>query len=30
MHIDYLKLQNNEQKGTYSGNTFLVSVDDGE
>ena len=30
MHIDYLKLQNNEQKGTYSGNTFLVSVDDVE
>ncbi|MDD2413551.1 MAG: nucleoside triphosphate pyrophosphohydrolase [Eubacteriaceae bacterium] len=28
MHIDYLKMQNNEQKGTYSGNTFLISVDD--
>lgn len=29
MHIDYLKMQNNENKGTYSGNTFLISVDDG-
>ncbi|MEG0509625.1 MAG: nucleoside triphosphate pyrophosphohydrolase [Eubacterium sp.] len=28
MHIDYLKMQNNEAKGTYSGNTFLISVDD--
>ena len=29
MHIDYLKLQNKETKGTYSGNTFLISADDG-
>lgn len=28
MHIDYLKMQNNENKGTYSGNTFLISVED--
>ena len=30
MHIDYLKLQNKETKGTYSGNTFLISADDGK
>lgn len=29
MHIDYLNLQNKETKGTYSGNTFLISADDG-
>lgn len=28
MHIDYLKLQNKERKGSYSGNTFLISVED--
>ncbi|MGL4606729.1 MAG: nucleoside triphosphate pyrophosphohydrolase [Eubacteriaceae bacterium] len=28
MHIDYLKLQNKESKGTYSGNTYLISVND--
>ncbi|MEG0075643.1 MAG: nucleoside triphosphate pyrophosphohydrolase [Eubacterium sp.] len=28
MHIDYLKLQNKESKGTYAGNTFLIDVDD--
>ena len=30
MHIDYLKMQNRERKGSYSENTFLVSVDDGQ
>jgi len=28
MHIDYLKIENKEKKGSYAGKTFLVSVDD--
>ncbi|MDD4690756.1 MAG: nucleoside triphosphate pyrophosphohydrolase [Eubacterium aggregans] len=30
MHIDYLKLQNKEHKGSYSGRVFLISVEDTE
>jgi predicted house-cleaning noncanonical NTP pyrophosphatase (MazG superfamily) len=30
MHIDYLKIQNKENKGTYSEKVFLISVDDGQ
>lgn len=30
LHIDYLKLQNKESKGTYSENMYLISVDDGK
>ncbi|WKY45815.1 nucleoside triphosphate pyrophosphohydrolase [Eubacteriaceae bacterium ES2] len=30
LHIDYLKLQNKENKGTYSNRVYLISVDDGQ
>ncbi|MDI3536179.1 MAG: hypothetical protein PWP30_661 [Eubacteriaceae bacterium] len=30
LHIDYLKLQNKEHKGTYSNRVYLISVDDGQ
>ena len=30
LHIDYLKIQNKENKGTYSEKVFLISVDDGQ
>jgi len=30
LHIDYLKLQNKESKGSYSEKVFLISVDDGQ
>lgn len=30
LHIDYLKLQNKESKGTYSHRVYLISVDDGQ
>lgn len=30
MHIDYLKMQNAEKKGSYSGNTFLIDVEDNQ
>jgi predicted house-cleaning noncanonical NTP pyrophosphatase (MazG superfamily) len=30
LHIDYLKLQNKENKGSYSEKVYLISVDDGE
>jgi predicted house-cleaning noncanonical NTP pyrophosphatase (MazG superfamily) len=30
MHVDYLKLQNKEQKGSYAGRIFLISADDGQ
>lgn len=30
LHIDYLKLQNKESKGSYSKKIFLISVDDGQ
>ena len=28
MYIDYLKMQNKERKGSYSGNTFLLYIED--
>lgn len=28
MHIDYLKMQNRERKGSYSGSTLLVSFEE--
>jgi predicted house-cleaning noncanonical NTP pyrophosphatase (MazG superfamily) len=30
LHIDYLKIQNKENKGTYAEKMFLISVDDGQ
>ncbi len=30
LHIDYLKLRNVENKGSYSSRTYLISVDDGQ
>lgn len=30
MHIDYLKMQNEKQKGAYSGKTYLVSAEDNQ
>ena len=30
LHIDYLKIQNKANKGTYSEKVFLISVDDGQ
>ncbi|MBC3888881.1 hypothetical protein GH810_11205 [Acetobacterium paludosum] len=30
LHIDYLKIQNKENKGSYSEKVFLISVDDGQ
>ncbi len=30
LHIDYLKLRNKENKGSYSSRTYLISVDDGQ
>ena len=28
LHIDYLKLQNKEKKGSYSGKMYLISAED--
>lgn len=30
MHIDYLRMQNKEQKGSYSGSTILVAFEEAE